>query len=140
MINKQQLNDILIKNITDGGFALITFNNKTIPVYFSKQCYKGEVWFTESPCEARGFEFEDTENNIKNYVLEMYECESEEDFNRMVEYTKSMIRNGYLYDLDAPQILGKIIPNEIDEIKFITESECLDFMLENNKGEITLLY
>ena len=133
MINKEQLNEILNKNVKEAECALVTFEEKTIPVYFVRQNYEDNIWFTQSPCEARGFDFEDTEENIKEYVSEMYQCDTDEEFKEMIDYTKSMIRDGKLYDMDCPQVLGNVIPNEIDNIKFISESECLDFMLKEIK-------
>ena len=57
-MNKQELNNFLDKNINEiGNFALVTFDNKTIPIYFSRQNYNGEAWFMESPCEVYKFDF-----------------------------------------------------------------------------------
>ena len=49
MIKVQEF--LLKSNIDFGTYALVTYNGKTEPTWFSKYNLKGIDWFLESPCE-----------------------------------------------------------------------------------------
>ena len=53
MVNLKQF--LLDKNIDFGTYALVFYNNRIEPTWFTKYNFKGEDWFLESPCELSLF-------------------------------------------------------------------------------------
>lgn len=134
MINVEEF---LFKNNIDSTYALVTYNNKTEPTWFAK--YGDEDygdWFLESPCELyRVMEVTEPIDDFANkYVEELYELEDGGTFEDIADkYVKPMIVNGVLYSIENFQC-SPYLPSEVDEIKLISEKECLEYLLK--EGEI----
>lgn len=134
MVNLKQF---LLKNIKDGEigcYALITYNNRTEATWFTK--YYSDIdnqpWFLESPCELYKICKVDKpiEDFCKTYMdecIELEEGESVQDY--IEEHVKPMIVNSYFYEIENFQV-APYLPKEVDDIKIITERECLEWMLD----------
>jgi hypothetical protein len=115
-----------------GSYALVTYNNKTYPIWITAfwNWDKDGDWFLEAPCELRRSEFTDTsDKTIKKYAKSRYYRKS---LKFGIEYTKSMIRDGWLYDIDSPQV-SPFLPEKLEDLTLISEQYCLDWMIENFK-------
>lgn len=131
MINLKQF--LLDSNIDFGTYALVFHDNKIEPVWFTKYDFKGEDWFLESPCELyKVMEVRDVSDaNLIEYLKELLDKDAniEEYIN---EYVESMIVDGVLYEINNFQC-SPYLPEYVDDIKLISERECLEYMLMNNK-------
>lgn len=129
------LNDFLKKNIKgDGAFALVTYNKKTEPIYFSKIDMNGENWYLESPCSL--FKICKIKGNIDTFCLEYVNnlCLEEwiDEYEYIEKFIKPMIYEGFLYEIENFQC-APYLPKEVEDIKIISERECLEYMLKNMK-------
>lgn len=104
-------------------YFLVTFDGHTEPIYFTS--YE-DVYF-ESPCELHRFPMK--EDEIEEYVKEMYD---KQYLKVSLEYEKTMQRGDWHYDIDVPQCTP-FLPEQLDDIKMISESECLDWILDHCK-------
>lgn len=115
-----------------GAYFLVTYENHTEPIWITKYSNwdaDGD-WFLEAPCICRRYEFKDTsEKAIRKYAEELYESNYIEEG---IKYTKSMIKDGWLYDIDCPQV-SPFLPDVLDNLTVISEQECLDYMIKNSK-------
>ncbi len=131
MINLKQF--LLDSNIDFGTYALVFHDNKIEPVWFTKYDFKGEDWFLESPCELyKVMEVRDVSDaNLIEYLKELLDKDAniEEYIN---EYVESMIVDGVLYEIENFQC-SPYLPEYVDDIKLISERECLEYMLMKNK-------
>lgn len=131
MINLKQF--LLDSNIDFGTYALVFHDNKIEPVWFTKYDFKGEDWFLESPCELyKVMEVRDVSDaNLIEYLKELLDKDAniEEYIN---EYVESMIVDGVLYEINNFQC-SPYLPEYVDDIKLISERECLEYMLMKNK-------
>ena len=124
MINVEEF---LFKNNINSTYALVTYNNKTEPTWFTK--YRD--WFLESPCELYRVMFvtEPIDDFAKKYA-ELWELEEGETYEDIAnKYVKPMIVNGVLYSIENFQC-SPYLPSEVDEIKLISKKECLEFLLK----------
>ena len=120
MVNIQEF--LLENNIDVGEYALVSYNEKTEPIYFAKYNFGDGDWFLESPCEL--FKIMEVKSDIESfcieYVKEYMELDegiTEEDY--INKYVKPMIMNGYLYEINNFQC-PPYLPKEVDDIKLIT--------------------
>lgn len=115
-----------------GSCALVTYDNKTEPIWISRYVDWNENgnWFLESPCILIRHKFEDdSEEAIRLHVEELYEPDFvEEEINNI----RSMIRDGWLYEIESPQV-DSYLPAELEDLTLISESYCLEWMLNNSK-------
>ena len=121
-LNNFNFNDKKETNI-DSVYFLIEFNNHIEPIYFM---HYQNSWF-ESPCELHKFPLND--EDLMDYVKELYE---EEYIEESYEHEKIFQRDNWHYDIDVPQCLP-FLPDNIKIIDILSERECLDWILENNK-------
>lgn len=133
-MNKEELYEFLCENTPDcGAYFLIEFDGKEHPTYISRYIKfreDGSDWFLESPCQLNRFPFKDSsDENIMKYVTELYYEDYAEE---MFQYTKSMIIDGWMYEIYNGQV-APYLPEHIDSIKYITEMECLNYLLKNEK-------
>lgn len=113
-----------------GSYALVTYNNHTEPIWIHKyeNWDKDGDWFLEAPCDLRRLKFEDeSEQAMKEYVQELYKKEHIEEG---IKYIRSMIRDGWLYEIDSPQT-SPFLPDILDDLTLISEEHCLEWMLSN---------
>ena len=126
---KQKFLELNIKEI--GSYALVTYNNYTEAIWITRYqnfIEENSYWFLEAPCELRKFEFkDDSDRAVRDYVIELYEKEYIEEG---IRYIRSMIKNGWLYDIYSPQT-GPFLPEVLDDLTLISEEYCLEWMLEN---------
>ena len=130
-----KLSDFLMKNIKNevGCYALVTYNGKVEATWFSKYYIenKDSYWFLESPCEAikitkvAGDIDLFCKEYVNNSVILIDDIDKENFINNFI---KPLIKNGWLYEIEAPQVCP-YLPKEVDDIKIISESECLDFLI-----------
>ena len=135
MIN---LNEFLLKqNLDLGTYALVTHNGITEPTWFTRYTYREDGdWFLESPCTL--YEITNVNESIdefcKRYMEEMIELEDGESINDYIEkFVKPMIVDNVFYEIENFQV-SPCLPKEVDDIKLITERECLEYMLNHKKS------
>jgi hypothetical protein len=74
------------------------------------------------------FDFkDDSDIAVKQYVKALY---GDENLENNIEYVRSMIRNGYLYEIESFQT-APFLPSELDDLTLISEQYCLEWMLNN---------
>lgn len=121
-------NFLLKSNIDFGAYALVTYNGRTEPTWFSKYGYD---WFLESPCELRIVTEDPTDRFIEEYVSELLEDEVDTD-SYINEFIKPMIINNILYEIENYQC-SPYLPEYVDEVRLINERECLIYILDTIK-------
>lgn len=104
-------------------YFLIKFEQHIEPIYFTQF---EDVYF-ESPCDLKRFPLE--ENELSEYVKEMYGAD---EFEMALEYEKLLQREGWHYEIMCWQC-SPFLPEEIEVIDMISESECLDWLLKHEK-------
>lgn len=132
MINLKKF--LLESNIEGGTYALVTYENKIVPIWFTKYNFGDGDWFLESPCILYKLMevTEPIDDFCKKYMTEcisLEEGESEEDY--INQFVKPMIVDGWLYEIENFQC-PPYLPKHVDEIKLINEKECLEYMLKTN--------
>lgn len=130
MINAKEF--LLNNKINLGTYALVTYNGKTEPTWFTKYNFGESDWFLESPCQLiRMMEVKGDINTFCKEYMEKCICleEGESEENYINEFVKPMIIDGWLYEIENFQC-SPYLPKEVDEIKLISERECLDYMLK----------
>lgn len=115
-------------------YCLVTYDNETYPIHFNRHNFNGEDWFLESPCEV--YTVSKNCGDIYsekwiNYVKSLLE-EGEDIKDYIKNYLEPMIVDNVLYEIEAFQC-EPYLPKEVDNIKIITERECLLYVLEKNK-------
>ena len=140
MINVQSF---LLENTKDktefnlGVYTLVTYNGRTEATYFSKHFFDDEPWFLESPCEL--YKICKVDKSLKellgSYLEEYLEIDTDSDPERFIddfikEYIEPMIIDGYFYDIENFQF-EPYLPKEVDNIKIISERECLEWLINN---------
>lgn len=136
MIN---LNKFLLDNVKSedvGCYALVSYGGKTEAFWFSNFCNlnkDGEVFFLESPCELNKIceITKPIDEFAKEYVDELLDEDADEE-EYIEQFVKPMIVDGFLYEIENFQA-EPYLPNEVDNIKIITERECLEWLLCNCK-------
>lgn len=104
-------------------YFLIKFDQHIEPIYFTQF---EDVYF-EYPCDLKRFPLE--ENELSEYVKEMYGAD---EFEMALEYEKLLQREGWHYEIMCWQC-SPFLPEEIEVIDMISESECLDWLLKHEK-------
>ena len=121
-----------------GVYAIVTVDDKEQAVYFANYSFMNEPdsYFLESPCSLHKIEIPENtpiDDFCKKYVTEIVELEDFADKDEYINtYLKPMIRNNVLYEIENFQT-GPFLPKVVDNIKIISESECLDFILNTLK-------
>lgn len=132
MINVQ---DFLKENISKdsiGEYASVLYDGKKIFVYFAHYILDGEDFFLESPCSL--YKVSDVKGDVdkfcKNFVNEtIEEFEDCVDIDLYIEqFVKPMIVDNILYEIENFQC-EPFLPKLVDDIKLITERECLKELL-----------
>lgn len=140
MIN---VKDFILDNIGNediGCYALVSYNGKTEATWFSifyDLNKKGDVLVVESPCElnkvcAVG---EDIDAFCSEYIKSIVDLnegatESKSELDYIENFIKPMIVDGFFYIIEAFQVVP-YLPYEVDDIKIVSEKECLDWLLDN---------
>lgn len=128
MVNIQEF---LINNGNNNCYAMVKYDNHYDCVYFSKQSYKNEAWFLESPCELSFTKFnnlEDCKNCIKELV---FNNENDNEFDEYIN--KNVIPffiNNILYEIENYQV-APYLPKMVEEINIISEKDCFEYLLKN---------
>lgn len=104
-------------------YFLVEYEGKKEIVYFT---HFQDVYF-ESPITLMSYEMSIEE--LKKYVKDTYMEESYED---ALAYELTLYRNGKLYEIDCPQC-SPWLPDKIDNIEMLSESQCLDLILKWEK-------
>ena len=131
MIN---VKEFLLANYIDfGTYALVTYNNRIEPTWFSKHNFEGEDWFLESPCQLHKIMevTKPVDKFAREYVTDLLEEGSDvEDY--INKHVKLMIVDDILYEIENFQC-SPYLPKEVDGIELISEQECLVYMLNQVK-------
>lgn len=109
-------NDFFQHNIEGrGSYALVTYNNKTEPIWISKfeDFNNNGDWFLESPCDLHEYPYDLSNIETLNFVKEQ----------------GYFIKNGKVYEIDSPQT-GPFLPETLEDITLISEKNCLEWMLK----------
>lgn len=101
-------------------YYLIKIGDNEFPVYFMPF---EDVYF-ESECVL--IKNPATRKDVVEYVKEMYPYNTQKE---ALKYELTMFRNGFHYQIDCPQCFP-FLPQEIDDIKVISEIECLDWLIK----------
>ena len=109
-------------NMSDVYFMLKEEDSRPYVVTFLH--FEGSYF--ECPQELIRFPLQDKE--LKDYIIDNY---SNEYFNEALEYEKKFQLNGYHYEINGWQVEPWI--EKLEDIKPITESECLKFMLDHSE-------
>ena len=134
MIN---VKDFLDNNGNCSCYALVTYNNKIEPTYFSKifDC-NNEDWYLESPCELYPLleireEIIQDKNKVKKclieYIKDFLEDENNAE-NYVDEFLMPFIKGNYVYEIENFQY-SPYLPKEVDDIKIVSEKEIFNFMM-----------
>lgn len=122
----------LLKNNVDYAYALVKYNNKIEPIYFRKYTNEdNSIWFLESSCELNKIMkvSKPIDKFCREYVEQYIELESDENEEYFInQFIKPMIVNGWLYEIENFQC-EPFLPINVDDIKLISEKECLEYML-----------
>lgn len=131
MIN---IKDFLNKTEHDYTYALITYNDKTEPTHFSRFNFGHGNIYMHSPCVVtRICKVDKDIEKFCEEAVEVYVYDSEEEKREIIEnYIKPMIVDNIFYDLDCPMCMP-YLPEEVEDIKIITERECLLYLLNNQE-------
>ncbi len=109
-------------------YFLVTYDNETIPVYFEQQKSvenPGHTVYFESSCDLKAINLPPEE--LEDYVRYMYR---EDAFEESLEYEKKMQRGNTHYEIENYQ-MDKFLPDQLDDIQMISETECLDWLLSH---------
>jgi len=132
MINVE---DFLLKNnIELGTYTFVTYEGKIEPTWFTRYNFGEGDWFLESPCQLYKImkvEDDSVDEFCKAYVEGILEDGADEQA-YIDKYVKPMIIDGILYEINNFQC-SPYLPEYVDNIEIITEKECLEYMLKNNK-------
>lgn len=128
MINIEQF---LLDSKLDGTYTLVTYDNKVEATWFTKHYYGDKPWFLESPCEPYKIMEVDKPINefAKWYVDGLLEDDVDEE-NYINICVLPMIVDNVLFEIETFQC-SPYLPKEVDDIKLISERECLEWMLNN---------
>lgn len=130
----KKVQEFLLQNGEPFQYALVKYNGKTETIYFVQHYHNNKPWFLESPCGlCSEHKFTDNEN-IEEWCLSVADELLEPDVDRKEyyeQYMKPLIMNNILYDIYCPQV-APYLPEEVDDIKLITERECLLYLLKEN--------
>ena len=115
-----------------GQYAIVSYDGEEDLIYFAHIILESGEVFTESPCTL--YKIADVKEDIdvfcKNYVKDVLELEDGTDEDDYIKkYIKPMIVNGVFYEIENFQCLP-FLPKEVENIKFITEKECLEELLK----------
>jgi len=132
------LKEFLLKcNMEIGEYALVTYDNRIEPTWFNIFNFDNGDWFLESPCGLYEVMKINDNQTIDQFCQDfMSECVSlledanEEEY--INEFVKPMIVNGVLYEIENSQC-APYLPKFVDDIKIISERECLEYMLNKRK-------
>ena len=135
MIN---LKEFLLKNVTGiGVYALVSYNDTVEATWFTKHWsdIDNQPWFLESPCEL--YKICNVNKPIdefcKNYMEECIQLEEDESVEDYIKnFVKPMIVDGCFYEINNFQT-APYLPKEVDNIKIISQRECLEWILNNSK-------
>ena len=122
-----------LKRLTDlsSVYYLATYSDGitprpiTAPLFFMHY----ENSYFESPCGLSYQEIE-TEKDLEQYVKDIYIPSAWED---AFAYEKTLWKQGRLYEIHNLQVEPFI--EEVIDIKMISETECLEWMLSHDKWE-----
>lgn len=106
-------------------YFLIKFNDHIEPLYFMHY----EDSYFECPCYLYSCEMK--EGELENYLKETYYPEV---FEQALIYEKTMQRENKHYEIICPQC-SPFLPQDVEIVDMISESECLDWLLKNRGGE-----
>ena len=102
-------------------YFLVAFEGHVEPVYF----WECDGWWHESSCILSGYEW--TREMVTEYVKEYY---GEPDLDNALNYAFSMYKDGWFYEIECYQC-EPYLPNRITLLRPLSETECLDWMLNH---------
>lgn len=120
------------------GYALVTYNGVTEATYFASYSADDDMndWYLESPCLLYKIDEINTpiDEFCEKYVREYIELEDKEEVKDYIEkYVKPMIIDNIFYEIENFQV-APYLPEEVNEIKLISERECLEWLIDQSKN------
>lgn len=135
--NKTELQHFFEKNCPEeGSYAIVTYcdgGKEAIWISVFKDWTVDEDgnprnWYLEAPNVLFRTELEEPyEESIFDYAEELYEEVDE----ILIKSLMEMVIDGYLYEVDSMQT-SPFLPEQLNDIKLVTERECLEWMLKND--------
>lgn len=118
-----------------GFYSLVTYNNTTEAIWFSKSKSNSDNHFEGYICNASKVRkiSGDIELFCREYMsnnLIMPDEKNKQDY--INNHIKILIKDGWLYDISKTK-MSLHLPETIESIKIISKKECLDFLLKNKK-------
>ncbi|MEG0365119.1 MAG: hypothetical protein RSD85_03070 [Erysipelotrichaceae bacterium] len=129
--SRDELNEILKKQSKKNVemYALATYKGATKAVYFPEFPANGKATkdYFEAECHLNKIEFKDqSDDALKAYVMDNFI----EDFQAEgLDYVKSMIRGNFICEITS-YLTQPFLPRVIDNLEFIDEKTCVDFLFE----------
>lgn len=121
------------QDIELGTYALVTTNGQEKVVWFSKIELGDSALYLDHACYL--YEIDKVQGDIDEFAREYAASllEDEKEIKEHIEkYIKPMIVDGVYYDIEHLQG-ASYLPNRVEDIKIITERECLEFLV-NGRG------
>lgn len=136
MINvKEYLFNNLHKFDDYGIYVLVTYDDNTVPIYFAKHYdTNNRIWFWESCVDLLKYKIDRPIDDFCDlHATIFYKCCDKEEKQKIIDkYIKPMIIGEYLYETEAYQQIP-FLPKEVDDIKIVTERECVEWITENEE-------
>lgn len=107
-------------------YFLIKYNGHTEAIYFRPYI---DVWL-ESPCILMEFQLPD--EKLYEFVKERY---VEGEIDTAYEYESIFQKDGRHFEIINPQC-SPFLPEEIEIIKVMSETECLEWLINDDMGKV----
>lgn len=106
-------------------YLLVEYRGKIKPVYF----WRHDNWWIESLCILRNIHYADEQPNVlsQSHFDEFV-------FESILSCSKPVYRNGYFYQIENYQCTP-FLPEEMIFHQILSETECLDWLLADEKRE-----
>lgn len=118
-------------------YAIVKYNGKEEATHFHHVWDdKGGLWFKPAPCSL--YVIGECKNPYSKEWIEYFKellenDESVEDY--IEEYVKPMIMGEVLYEIEYFQCMP-YLPDEVDDIRIISERKCLEWLVNHNSLKI----
>ena len=117
-----------------GTYAIVQYDGGAFPIWITRfsQWINGEDWYLESPCELRkvcqvsGDLYEFGKQHVSDFGI-LLDCDENEYIR---DFVIPLVVDGVFYEIENYQC-SPFIPEEVDSLEFITERECLLWMLNH---------
>ncbi len=135
--------EVLLSRGNEFEYALVSVGDATEVVYFTRYELDGEVFYLESPCYLEEIHQFEENNDIEKECITLVEDMLDDDVDRhqfFAEHMKPCIVDNTLFEILTPQT-APYLPKEVDNILFLSEEECVLYLLrcQKNKSLMALI-